>query len=674
MRAVLILAALLSTATFSAAQTQPDRSGPSGREQRYQMFQDYLIRRAREVTRNNLADVKSLEDWKSKRPEVRRQVLYMLGLDPMPKKTPLAARITGQFERDAYRVEKIEFQSMPGLYVTGNLYLPKKIEGRLPTVVYLCGHSPGPWGAKVDYQHHGIWLARHGYVAFLIDTVEFGELPGIHHGTHDLGMWYWQSLGYTPAGPEVWNAIRALDYLLTRPEVDAKRVAVTGISGGGAITWFTAAADERFQVAAPVCSTWSVEYHVKLDAVQENCDCIYFMNTFLRDLPAVGALIAPRPLKMLSAIRDPSFPPAGYHDVYKRTRAIYELYGAADKVEEYEHDAPHSDILPFRKQADEWLNRWLKNDSTPFDEGNIKREEPSTLKVLDHQPPDAVNEGIYKTFIGHHQLQSWKTLAAWEKRRTELISAMRDQVFRAFPGSRVPFETWKKPEGGWVSRYASASHVEFTTEEGIRVSGQLFVPRRARDSYPTLIYVKRAEDIIYPVDYDLLLSALENHVVLLLHPRAVDYPADNYKMANLRMTAALIGATIESMQLWDILRSVDYLIEGEKLKLSSVSVYGRGYMGALGIYAAALDKRITRVILEDPPSSHWQGPALLNILKLTDLPEAAALVAPRQIVSLSSLPEPYKYTSAIYALYGKQGQIAERRALGEALRVPEHSR
>ncbi|PYT25394.1 MAG: hypothetical protein DMG58_24280 [Acidobacteria bacterium] len=80
--------------------------------------------------------------------------------------------------------------------------------------------------------------------------------------------------------------------------------------------------------------------------------------------------------------------------------------------------------------------------------------------------------------------------------------------------------------------------------------------------------------------------------------------------------------------------------------------------------------RITRVILEDPPSSHWQGPALLNILEVTDLPEAAALVAPRQIVSLSLLPEPYKCTSAIYALYGKQGQIAERIALGEAWRVP----
>ena len=175
----------------------------------------------------------------------------MLGLDPMPEKTPLQARNTGTLEREGYRVEKIVFQSTPGLYVTGNLYLPAKREGRLPTVLYLCGHSPSPWGSKVDYQHHGIWFARHGYVAFLIDTIEFGELSGIHHGTHDLDMLYWLSLGYTPAGPEVWNAIRALDYLESRSEVDPERIAVTGISGGGAMTWFTAAVDDRPQVAVP---------------------------------------------------------------------------------------------------------------------------------------------------------------------------------------------------------------------------------------------------------------------------------------------------------------------------------------------------------------------------------------------------------------------------------------
>ena len=196
------------------------------------------------------------------------------------------------------------FQSMPGLYVTGNLYLPKEITGRLPTVLYLCGHSPNPHGAKFDYQQHGIWFARNGYAALLIDTVEFGELSGIHHGLHDLGMWYWLSLGFTPAGPEVWNAIRALDYLETRKEVDPERIAVTGISGGGAITWYTAAVDERVKVAAPVCATWTVEQQIALDHVRGNCDCIFFHNTFQADLPTAGALIAPRPLKIINAIRD----------------------------------------------------------------------------------------------------------------------------------------------------------------------------------------------------------------------------------------------------------------------------------------------------------------------------------------------------------------------------------
>ena len=281
-------------------------------------------------------------------------------------------------------------------------------------------------------------------MAFLIDTIEFGEVPGIHHGLHDLGMWYWLSLGYTPAGPEVWNAIRALDYLETRPEVDSKRLAVTGISGGGAMTWYTAAVDDRVKVASPVCSTWSVESHTALNAVHENCDCIYFVNTFLADLPSVGALIAPQPLKIISASRDPSFPAAGYHDVYRRTRAIYDLYGAADKVQEYDYAAPHSDILPFRKEADEWLNRWLKNDSTPFEGGQIQREDAATLKVLDHAPADAVNGHIHKIFIKTQPPEPWTSLSSWKARRTRLLAQLRDRTFRAFPNVKVPFQAWKR--------------------------------------------------------------------------------------------------------------------------------------------------------------------------------------------------------------------------------------
>jgi cephalosporin-C deacetylase-like acetyl esterase len=636
-------------------------------EERYAMFQQYLVRRAASVTQNNLADVTTLEKWQQRRPIVRQQLLYMLGLDPMPKKKPLNVRVTKRLERDTYNIENIVFESMPGLYVTGNLYVPKDVKGPLPAILYVCGHAPGPWGAKVNYQHHGVWWARHGYVAFMIDTIEFGEVPGIHHGTHDLEMWDWISLGYTPAGPEVWNGIRALDYLETRSEVDPKRMAITGISGGGAMTWYGAAVDERLQAGASVCATWTVEHHTKLDAVHENCDCIYFMNTFQVDLPSVGALIAPRPFMMLSARRDPSFPVAGYKEAFQRTLPIYKLYGAADKIAEYDHDAPHADLPPFRKEADEWLNRWLKKDTTPFDEGIIQRETPETLTVLSDRPANAINDQIHRRFIVPAKLEPQKSLASWKKRKDHVLNELNDKVFRAFPTSKVPFETWKGIDKGWPSRYADTSYVEFTTEDGIRVNGQLFVPRDPARQTRALIYVKGSSDVVYPVDYDLLLPALGQQVVLVLEPRGVNYPMSNYKLATIKRTAVLQGSSLESMQIWDILRSVDFLKDDQHLPLSAISVYGRRSMGPLGIYAAAFDPRITRVILDDAPASHWQGPALLNVLRITDLPEAAALIAPRPLVSITALPNQYDYTRSIYKLYGKSSSIREVGGLSEAL-------
>jgi len=638
-------------------------------EERCRMFRQSLARRAALITENCLGGIATLDDWKRERPEKRRELLSMLGLDPLPKKTPLRARVTGGFDRPAYRVENIVFESKPGLYVTGNLYLPKQPEGKVPVVVYLTGHSPWPAGSKAAYQLHGIWFARNGYAAFLLDNLEFGEVPGYHHGTHDLGLWYWQSLGYTPAGPEVWNAIRALDYLETRPEIDARRVAVTGGSGGGAITWYAAAVDERFRVAVPERATWTVANQVGADIVDENCDCIYFTNTHRRDLPLAAALIAPRPLKILSARRDGMFPPAGYHEVYRRVRRIYELYGAAGKVAEYDYDAPHRDILPFRKQAAEWINRWLRNDRRPYEEGEIRPEKHELLRVLPAPPSDAINGNIDRLFIPTPRRRNCSRSAEWETRRGELLAALKENVFGAFPKEQVPFDAWKQAHDGWTGHYADTFEVEFNTERDVRVTGWLFVPRDGKTSHPALIYVKGKEDVVYEWSHDRLIPALGNHVVLVLKPRAVDYPLDNYQMATLRRSAALVGATVESMQVWDILRSIDYLTGQENLRLSSVSVFGRKQMGALAFYAAALDDRIDRVILDDPPTSHWQGPALLNVLRLTDLPEAAALVAPREIVSLTPLPDPYGYTFSIYALYRKPGNLRWAGSLYDALRV-----
>jgi len=638
--------------------------------ERYLLFKNHLAIRGQAISQNPLQGIGTIQEWERRRPEIRRQLLDMLGLDPLPSRTPLRARVTGELRRDGYRVEKIVFESRPGLYVTGNLYLPAASRKQYPTIVYVSGHAPGPVGAKAQYQHHGIWFAKNGYVAFVLDTLEFAEIPGIHHGVHDLGMWHWLSLGYTPAGVEVWNAIRALDYLETRPEVDRGKVAITGRSGGGAISWYAAAVDERFKVSVPVHGTWSAGPHVTNDVVKENCDCIYYWNTYQIDLPLVGALIAPRPLLAVNARKDESFPPSGYEPVQQCLRPLYKLYGASEAFRTFEEDTGHADLPPYRKAANEWLNRWLRAGSGPFDESGIVRIPNQDLAVLDSYPADAKNEAIHRTFISAHTSKMWKSAAGWSRRRVELSETLRQKVFRAFPKSKLPFETWKSQNRMWTERYAESLDVEFTTEESIRVHGRLFIPRDGKASHPALIYVKGKEDNIFSVDFDNLLSALKSHVVLVIHPRGTDYPMDVPRTSTTKMSIALLGATLESMQLWDILRTIDFL--AAQRQLSSISLYGRKDMAALALHTASLDTRVTRVIVEDPPGSHWRGPALLNVLRYTDLPEIAAMAAPREIVSLTPLPQEFDYTRDIFRLLGKPGAIRRADSLGEALKVWEH--
>ena len=129
-------------------------------------------------------------------------------------------------DRGDYVVEKIHFQSVPGAYVAGNIYRPAESNGRLPAVLYLCGHTRG----KVNdpYQANPRWFGQHGYVALVLDPIQLGESQGFHHGTYRGNRWDWPSRGYTPAGTEVWNAMRALDYLETRADVDSDRMGVTG--------------------------------------------------------------------------------------------------------------------------------------------------------------------------------------------------------------------------------------------------------------------------------------------------------------------------------------------------------------------------------------------------------------------------------------------------------------
>ncbi len=641
---------------------------------RQEMVRDYLKKTAAGISSQCLSNVRDLADWKAKRTLLRQRLLYMLGLDPLPKRTPLHVRITGTLERPNYRIEKVVFESMPGLYVTGNFYLPRHASGPHPTILYLCGHAPGPAGAKSNYQDRAAWFASNGYCCLILDTLEFGEVPGIHHGIHDLNMWNWLSLGYTPAGTEVWNAIRALDYLEARPEVDKSRIGVTGISGGGAMTWYVAAVDERVAAAAPVCSTYAFGSQAAHWVAAGQCDCIYFHNTYLEDFPLVGALIAPRPLLILGGRRDPDFPSDGFHEVFQKAKRIYDLYAPADAGPEriglVDDDVGHEDSPLILTETRRWMDQWVKKGAPSRDPETFEREKPEDLAVLSRLPPDAVNYRIEKLLISKAPLRNWTRAATWNERRHQLLAELKDKVFRWFPENRIEFETAVTGrDPGWLASYAEYHEAEFTSEPGIRVRARVLSPKGDAGKAPVLLYVKRPGDSIYFFDVDELLPILGRYKVVIFYPRLTEQPVSAPEYAEIERTASWTGRTVASMQVWDILRAIQWVVAEEKTSSPSIAVYGKEGMGILGLYAALFDEHVKQVTLANPPASHCQGPALLNILRVSDIPEVAAAFAPRRLVFTTEPPKPFDYTRGVYKLLGKPANLVHAGSLPEALQV-----
>ena len=212
-RLVALLTVLASVATTTAAELSRADA----------QLKNYFANETAVLSERCHADIKTLDDWKSQRTKFRLQYQEMLGLLPMPERTELKPAITGKLDHEEFIVEKLQFQALPGLYCTASLFLPKNSQKPAPTILYESGHfrlitNGISYGNKAAYQSDGAWFARNGYVCLVLDTVLAGEIQGIHTGTRDKGLWWWNSRGYTPAGVEAWFGIRALDYLSTPPE------------------------------------------------------------------------------------------------------------------------------------------------------------------------------------------------------------------------------------------------------------------------------------------------------------------------------------------------------------------------------------------------------------------------------------------------------------------------
>jgi dienelactone hydrolase len=599
------------------------------------MIEEYLRQETVKIEADFAGTIKSAEDWQKALPRFRQEYLDMLGLWPLPEKTPLRATITHRLDREDYVVDMLHYQSRPGLYVTGNLYLPRNIPPgeRLPAILYVCGHAArGRNGNKTAYQSHGIWFARHGYICLMVDTLQLGEIGGIHHGTYREGRWWWLSRGYTPAGVECWNGIRGLDYLAGRPDVDPQRMAVTGISGGGAATFWIAAADDRVKAAVPVSGLSDLLSYVPDHVVNGHCDCMFLYNTYQWPWARIPALIAPRPLLFVNSDQDSLFPMDGNERVINRLERVYSLFGAGDLVDSVVSIGGHAYRKDIRQAAYRFLNTWLKSDPRPVLDSEVDlvtgaSEQihpiaPEQLRVFPQDsdfPGDALNAKIDSVFvpIAKPELPKEGQFESWRKER---LAKLRQMSFHHFP-NRLPFARAVETN--------SAGAIRLETEPPISVLLKL-VRTAGTNAQRTWVIAAGVKDLDWAWVNQI---AGENDGIFVCEPRGVGDGRWTHRDPPNYVERAhyLLGRTVDSGRVWDLAATVRYVksLEGR----AQVYLAGEGPAAALAVYAALLEPDVAGVALLRPTPSHMDNsaPVLLNVLRICDIPEAVGMLAPRHV-------------------------------------------
>jgi dienelactone hydrolase len=621
------------------------------------MIQEYLRLETGKVEGDLLAGVKSAADWEQARPRFRQQYFHMLGLWPLPEKTPLHATITRTLDRGEYLVDMLHYQSRPGLYVTGNLYRPAKVAPgeKLPGIIYVCGHSPRPRnGNKTAYQSQGIWFARHGYICLVLDTLEMGELTCTHHGTYRDGRWWWMSRGYTPAGVECWNGVRGIDYLVSRPDVDPERIGVTGISGGGAATFWIAAADERVKAAVPVSGLSDLTCQVPNRVVNGHCDCMFNYNTYQWPYAKVAGMIAPRPLLFVNSDADPIFPMDGNERIITALERLYSLFGAGDNVDAVVSVGGHAYRQDIRQAAFRFLNTHLKNNCSPItdseadlvtgDENERHPIPPEQLRVFPQDsdfPKDTRNARIDYEFVpmAEHVLPQPGQFDTWKKER---LVALKEFTFHHFPEA-IPTA---------VAQVEPSGIIQLTTEPGIRVRCLRAAPPGSGNRAWLVVTGSELQD---PPTAWFMRCRKGAEAVYICEPRGVGGTRWTRKNPPnyVERSLYLLGRTADSGRIWDIVAAAKYaraqLPQGCELVAAA-----EGRSAVLAVYAALLAPEISSLVLVNPPVTHMDNsaPVLLNVLRVCDVPEAVGMLAPRPVQLLEPGPELLDRASAIYRIAG----------------------
>lgn len=610
----------------------PDRLDAQNQE--FRALQAHFERVIGARHQNLFLGIENVAQWEERKQRTRSALQQMLWHERRWPGTPPSARITARVERADYTMENLVLETAPSLYLTANLYLPRTGQKPFPVILYQCGHAN-----KNRYTRHGAWFAAHGIAVLVMDNIEMGEIEFTHHGVYSHAWFHWYSRGFSPLAVELLNARRALDYLCTRADLDPKRIGATGRSGGGMTTFFLAALDERIEASAPVSGTLSTAGWVRQQLSSAHCDCQYPVNSHGLLYSEIGALIAPRVQLLCNADADRGFPMDAFNEMVGKMREVYRLYEADGALRTAITSGGHADTEAIRLPVYSFfLKEFLGINEPVAAEGPV--DEPTADELVcfpDGLPLDERLSRIDEELIPARAISlAYASGLEREKRIAELTGQLREEVFRYFPKEAAPLHPiWSEPtalQGRIVKK------VSFLSFEDLRVRAIYSLPANpaTRANLPAVLVVDHRKGIpVWGNEQPWERNRWGDRAVLIVETldrgsRALEQNlrsfSDDDPLHHLKRQAMVAGTTLESMQVYEILRSLEFLRSQPEIDPARITMAGQGEAGVNGLYAALLDGKVERVILASPPASHRQGPHYLGILKYTDIPEVVALM------------------------------------------------
>lgn len=630
----------------------------------HMVLDDYVHRvRALEARRaERLAALQTAADARAYCAEVQRQARACLG--PFPERTPLNATVTGSLSRGTYHIEKLTYESRPGVLVSANLYVPEHLAQPAPAVLGTCGHSE-EGKAYPSYQAFCQRLVKAGFVVLLYDPINQGERDQYYGlsdrdavagcvAAHNMMGKQLELLGDWFGAWRLWDGIRGLDYLLTRPEVDPQRVGVTGNSGGGTMSTWLFAADDRLTMGAPSCFVTTFLRNLENE---EAADVEQYPPTALaRGLEMVDFVLgrAPRPLILLGQRFD-YFDHRGFLQAVNDAQRIYTLLGAEDQFawclgnhEHGYHDDIQEAMVSFFVQQAGLGAIDVPEPDDPLPEADLWATPEGQVLLAGATPISRLIARRAAELVAHAPALAPTELRATIERVLQLSAREEVCNYRVLRPTHQGNRT--------IGRYA------IETERDIRAILRWIMPPRAEGVYSLdatpltrlwLPHLSAEEDLardplavgladegeLFALDARGLGETMPDEAGSFWGHYGMDYMAHGH--------AQLLGESYLGRRVYDVLCAVDLLCDRGA---EAVALYGRGQGALLALFAALCDGRISHVTLLNLPisfASLAEQPIVLwpaadfprDVLRWCDIPACLATLGSRVTVRDHDLPE-----------------------------------